>query len=256
MHPQQAKLLLVDSDHALVDLLKLSIQKYGYIPICAYSAEEGLECFLTEQIDLILLEVALPGMNGFDFCKTIRRQSDIPIIALSALTSTQDIINMLDSGADEYLTKPFQFAHLEALIMAQLRRRSWDKREPITAKRAIGIGPISLDEENRTATFYENDIKLSAKEFQVLECLIRRPDQPISVSELYEEVWGNCNGQESSTVTTTIQRLRSKLESDTAVPDLIVTMRGYGYKLSLAPLLQMDQLRFDSSLYRQMDPLG
>lgn len=228
----RANILIVEDDDSLQLLLARTVQKMGHSVLTATSAEHAIDLFAKEEIDLILLDIILPKMDGFEFCKRIRRESNVPIIAVTSLSTTDDLVRMLELGADEYVTKPFQFRVLEMRIEAILRRVSfWIA----TSNRSVlNVGGLTLNMNKRTAQIGTNEIELTERECSLLRCLMSEPESPISIPRLYEDVWGECNGQEKTMVPTVIQRLRSKLEADPLTPSVIVNVRGYGYKFTKA----------------------
>lgn len=225
-----AKILIVEDDKSLCMLLTRTVEKLGYKVSAALSAEDAINVFSTESIDLILMDIVLPGMDGFGLCEYIRTKSNVPIIVLSSLCNTEDLVRMLELGADEYVTKPFHFAELEMRIEAQMRRALWSS--PTDSLGVLKAGGLVLNANRRTAHIGVTEIELTDRECSVLRCLMSEPGIPISIADLYETVWGQCNGQEKTMVPTVIQRLRSKLEADPVSPSVIVNVRGYGYKFT------------------------
>lgn len=228
--PRQAKILIVEDDQTLQRLLARTVQNMGHFVMTSTSAEQAMQTFAQETVDLILLDIILPEMDGFTLCEQIRAKSNVPIIAVTSLSSTDDLVRMLELGADEYVVKPFQFRVLEMRIEALLRRISWGGE---TSNGSIlNVGGFTLNLNKRTAQIGPNEIELTERECSLLRCLMSEPGIPISITRLYEGVWGECNGQEKTMVPTVIQRLRSKLEDDPVAPSVIVNVRGYGYKFT------------------------
>ncbi len=227
---RRAQILIIEDDQSLQQLLAGTVQKMGHSVHASTTAEQALETFEKESIDLVLLDIILPTMDGFELCKLIRKNSNVPIIAVTSLTSTDDLVRMLELGADEYVTKPFQFRVLEMRIEALLRRVSWWSTP--SNSDILNVGGLILNLNKRTAQIGTNEIELTERECSLLRCLMSEPGIPISIPRLYEGVWGECNGQEKTMVPTVIQRLRSKLEADPIAPSVIVNVRGYGYKFT------------------------
>lgn len=225
-----AKVLIIEDDRSLCMLLARTVEKLGYHVFSCTTAEEAIDIFGKEKINLILTDVMLPAMDGFELCRLIRTKSHVPIIVLTSLADTEDVVRMLELGADEYMTKPFHFAELEMRIEAQMRRAIWSS--PSENLSVLKAGGLILNADRRTAHIGVTEIELTDRECSVLRCLMAEPGIPIPITRLYEDVWGQCNGQEKTMVPTVIQRLRSKLETDPVSPSVIVNVRGYGYKFT------------------------
>ncbi|MEM7132308.1 MAG: response regulator transcription factor [Chloroflexota bacterium] len=228
----QAKVLIVEDDSTLSSLLAHSVEKLGYSPLCAHSAEEGLMLYERNTIDLILLDILLPSMDGFEFCSAIRQLSNVPIVVNSSITDTGTIVKMFESGADEYITKPSQFAYVEAVIIAQLRRVAWCNGMGWQDNMRLTAGPVSLDVVNQIAFFDDAKVQLTQRECNILEFLLKRPNQPISTLNLCKAIWGKSDEKNKTLVSSLIQRLRIKVEQNPSKPNFIVTVRGYGYKFA------------------------
>ena len=193
----------------------------------AADGEAGLRLLGEQDPDLVILDVMLPGIDGFEVCREIRRQSDVPIVFLTAKTETTDVVVGLESGADDYLAKPFEMKELVARIRALLRRV---RTEP--AQKRIVAGPLEIEPEAGEAKVAGRRVRLTKTEFELLRCLASRPNRIFTREVLLEQVWGYDYLGDSRLVDVHIRRLRAKVEEDPANPALIQTVRGYGYKLS------------------------
>ncbi|MEM7132806.1 MAG: response regulator transcription factor [Chloroflexota bacterium] len=226
----QARILIVEDELDLLELMVFSIQRMGHIPFPIDKGDEAITLLTQESFDLLLLDVMLPSLSGQEICKFVRSYSDIPIIVVSALGRTETVVEMLELGADEYITKPFSFQAFEAQVGAQLRRIEWSTTPPV--RPVIQVGDIKLDTKRQIATIEKKRIHLSERECSVLHHLIQNYGSPITSDQLCEAVWGIRPKSKSTTlVQTTIQRLRSKIETNPSKPEWIVTVRGYGYKI-------------------------
>ena len=174
--------------------------------------------------DLILLDLMLPGMNGIDICREIRKESAVPVVMLTAKTDTVDVVLGLESGADDYITKPFKPKELVARIRARLRRTDE------TPADVFEVGDLTVDVPQHTVTRGDEEIQLTPLEFDLLVEMARKPNQVHSREELLESVWGYRNASDTRLVNVHVQRLRSKIEHDQENPEIILTVRGVGYK--------------------------
>ncbi|WKD59714.1 MtrAB system response regulator MtrA [Corynebacterium caspium] len=219
------KILVVDDDPAISEMLALVLEAEGFSPIPVTDGTEAVPAFQREQPDLILLDLMLPGMNGVDICRAIRLESAVPIIMLTAKTDTVDIVLGLESGADDYVTKPFKPKELVARVRARLRRA--EKNE---ATEIIEVGDITIDVPQHTVRRGEEEISLTPLEFDLLVEMARRPGQVFTREALLEKVWGYRHASDTRLVNVHVQRLRSKIEKDPEYPQVVLTVRGVGYK--------------------------
>lgn len=222
------RLLIVEDDPAVGVALVQALREDGHAVDLEVDAAEALIAFELEPIDLVVLDLRLPGLEGggVELCARIRRNSPhIPVLMLTALDSRADTIRGLDVGADDYMTKPFDLGELRARVRALLRRA------PSAVPPRLEVGTISLDPSTRSVTREGGEIPLTAREFAVLDYLMRHPDQLISASELIDHAWDGAYEGWSNVVPSTIRRLRGKLNRP-GKPDPIVTHRGAGYFVS------------------------
>ena len=185
---------------------------------------EAIPAFRSYQPDLILLDLMLPGMSGVDICKEIRKESAAPIVMLTAKTDTVDVVLGLESGADDYITKPFKPRELVARIRARLRQNTEEATE------ILEIGDLTIDVPQHIVTRGDMEISLTPLEFDLLVELARKPHQVHTREELLESVWGYRNASDTRLVNVHVQRLRSKIEHDPENPEIVLTVRGVGYK--------------------------
>lgn len=221
------KILLVEDDSSLVKGLLFALEKQGYGVDSARSGAEALELWQPGKYDLVILDVSLPDGSGFDICRSIRLQSGVPILFLTAADEETDIIMGLDIGGDDYITKPFKLAILLSRINALLRRSGHFENEPVTLR----SGDIRMDLLNGTVYRGDERIELTSGEYKLLRLFLENPDRVFSPDQLLAHLW-ECDGNfaERNTITVYIRRLRLKIEEDPADPVRIVTVRGFGYK--------------------------
>jgi two-component system response regulator RegX3 len=224
----QGKVLIVEDVQEMADLISLYLANEGLQTKCAASAEHAFEILSSWTVDLIILDINLPGMDGFEFLGRYRRAANTPVMVVSARTADEDIISSLGCGADEFMTKPFSPKVLAARVRALLRRVR-DDRE--SGNRVFRFGPFVLDYDSCILKKDGQRIGLSAKEYGVLAWLAEHPSKPANPQQIYESVWKNNYG-DLSVVAVYIQRLRKKLGDDPTNPDYIETLRGIGYRLN------------------------
>lgn len=222
------KVLVVDDEKLIVKGIRFSLEQDGMEVTCAYDGEEALQLAKEQKFDIILLDVMLPKLNGFEVCQQIRDFSNVPIIMLTAKTDDMDKILGLDYGADDYMTKPFNILEVKARIKAILRRL--DKQNaPATKERFIEAGDMKLDCEGRRVYIEEVEINLTTKEFEVLELLVSNPNKVYSREKLLNLVWGADYPGDVRTVDVHIRRLREKIEKKPSDPKYVHTKWGVGY---------------------------
>jgi two-component system response regulator MtrA len=221
-----ADVLFVEDDRSIREVTTLALEQAGFRVTACGDDREGLDLFARGRFDLVLLDVMLPGVDGLEMCREIRRAHRTPIIMLTARTSTVDVVVGLELGADDYVSKPFQPPELVARVRAVLRRG-----QATPAQSVIRVGEIEIDEAAFRATRGGRELSLTATEFRLLCALAHRPGQVFTREMLLELVWGYEFLGDSRLVNVAIQRLRAKVEVDPADPVLITTVRGVGYRL-------------------------
>ena len=222
------KVLVVDDEKPIVEVIAYNLRKEGYAPFTAYDADQCLELFFTEKPDLIILDVMLPSASGFDICKQIRKQSDVPIILLTARAEESDRVIGLELGADDYVVKPFSVRELIARVKTILRRSGVTAE--ISAEKPIVDGDLIITPNRFEVTLAGRQIDLSPKEFELLRYLVAHPDHVFSRQALLDEVWGMDAYVEERTIDVHIRWLREKIEKAPSQPENILTVRGIGYK--------------------------
>ena len=221
--------LVVEDEQSLADPLAFLLRKEGFEVLTAATGLEALEQFSRHPIDIVLLDVMLPGMSGTDVCKHLRSQSTVPIIMVTARDSEIDKIVGLELGADDYVTKPYSARELIARIRAVLRRGG-DGDEEGEASEVLTVGPVTMDIDRHVVTVRDENISLPLKEFVLLEFLLRNEGRVLTRGQLIDRVWGLDYVGDTKTLDVHVKRLRSKIESDPSNPVHIVTVRGLGYK--------------------------
>lgn len=220
----KGRVLIVDDDLALAEMLGIVLRGEGLDVIHVADGSAAIGAFRDHRPDLILLDVMLPGMDGISVCKRIRAESGVPIVMLTARTDTVDVVVGLESGADDYVVKPFKPAELIARVRARLRRG--DDNEP----ERLEIGDLAIDVAGHSVTREGSQISLTPLEFDLLVALARKPWQVYTREVLLEQVWGYRHAGDTRLVNVHVQRLRSKIEHDPEDPKIVVTVRGVGYK--------------------------
>jgi two-component system response regulator RegX3 len=219
----KANILIIEDEKEISDLISLYLSREGISCRQAESAEEGLAFFQGESFDLVLLDINLPGMDGFEFLKRLREDSGVPVIIVSARQDDADVVLGLGIGADDFVIKPFSPRVLAARVRARLRRNG-----EAPGKGAVRFGEFVLEADNYVLRRGGARVALSPREFSLLCLLAENPGTPMRSEEIYEKVWGNAYG-DTTTVAVHIQRLRRKIEDDPASPRFIKTAFGFGY---------------------------
>ncbi|MBL8929590.1 MAG: response regulator transcription factor [Kineosporiaceae bacterium] len=220
----RGRVLVVDDDTALAEMLGIVLRGEGYEPLFCADGSGALEVFRATRPDLVLLDVMLPGRDGIEVCRQIRSESGVPIVMLTAKTDTVDVVLGLESGADDYVVKPFKPKELVARVRARLRRSD----EP--APELLELGDLTIDVAGHAVRRDHEPIALTPLEFDLLVALARKPWQVFTREVLLEQVWGYRHAADTRLVNVHVQRLRSKIERDPERPEIVVTVRGVGYK--------------------------
>lgn len=219
-----SKILVVDDDPAIAEMLTMVMEREGFDTVVVDDGLAAVKAAERENPDLILLDLMLPGMSGVDVCRTVRETSAVPIIMLTAKTDTVDVVLGLESGADDYVTKPFKPKELVARVRARLRRQEDSPSE------TLEVGDLTIDVPGHAVFRDGKEISLTPLEFDLLHALASRPKQVFSRDELLEKVWGYQHTSDTRLVNVHVQRLRSKIELDPENPQIVLTVRGVGYK--------------------------
>ena len=225
------KVLVVDDEKLIVKGIRFSLEQDNMEVDCAYDGEEALQMAHNKEYDIILLDVMLPKLTGFEVCQQIREFSNVPIIMLTARSEDADKIIGLESGADDYITKPFNILELKARIRALLRRANAAPQQKQPETLLLTAGGITLDPEQRVAVKNGEIVELTAKEYDLIELLVKNPRRVYSRENLMDLVWGYTYAGDYRTVDVHIRRLREKLEENPAAPQHILTKWGVGYYL-------------------------
>ncbi len=221
------RILAVEDDERIRSAVKLALEDEGWTVEEAGTGEHALERFGAEPTDVVLIDIMLPGIDGFELCRSIRRTSDVPIVMVTARDDTHDVVAGLEAGADDYLTKPFAPKELSARIRALLRRA----RSSETSTSAIDVGDLEINPEQGSVRRGGEEVHLTKTEFRLLCELASAPGKVFSREDLLERVWGYGYFGDGRLVDVHVRRLRTKVEADPAHPRHVVTMRGMGYKL-------------------------
>lgn len=226
------KILLVDDEAGIRELVYLYLKKKGYQVLAAGDGDEALQLVRTEKPEIILLDIEMPGLDGFEVCKLIREHTDAPILFISCRRASLEKIKGFEVGGDDYITKPFDFAELEARIRANLRRNKWHEKEPESMD-ILKFDDLEIHLDSCEIYLKGELVSLFTKEMQLLLLLAKRPNQVWSTEQLYDHIWGFESAGHIQTVKVHISNLRRKLEKDPAHPRYIQTVRGFGYKFSV-----------------------
>jgi two-component system response regulator MtrA len=219
-----ARILVVDDDASLAEMLTIVLQGEGFETTVVGDGTGALPALRESSPDLVLLDLMLPGMNGIDVCRAIRAESGVPVVMLTAKTDTVDVVLGLESGADDYVVKPFKPKELVARIRARLRQFPTEPAEQMQ------IGDVTIDVPAHQVRRDGRTIPLTPLEFDLLVALARKPRQVFTREVLLEQVWGYRHAADTRLVNVHVQRLRSKVEVDPEHPEVVLTVRGVGYK--------------------------
>jgi len=216
--------LVIDDDLALAEMMGIVLRGEGFDPVFCADGSLALQAFRDARPDVVLLDLMLPGMDGVDVCRLIRAESGVPIVMLTAKNDTVDVVLGLESGADDYVVKPFKPKELVARLRARMRRLDEPSAE------VLGIGDLSIDVAGHSVKRGDEIINLTPLEFDLLVCLARKPWQVFSRETLLQDVWGYRHAADTRLVNVHVQRLRAKIEHDPEKPEIVLTVRGVGYK--------------------------
>jgi two-component system, OmpR family, response regulator len=228
MSSEAPRILLVDDERSVQTLLTYPLRKEGYEVIAASTGREALDRFNEGRFDLVVLDVMLPEVDGFDVCKRLRAQSSVPIIMLTAKAEELDKVLGLELGADDYITKPFSVREFSSRVKAVLRRAALVRNGDV-AEEPLVHGELTVDLAKRSVELRGESVRLTYVEFEILSSLARSPGRVFSRSMLLERLWGDSSYRDPRTIDVHIRHLREKLERDPAAPELIFTVRGVGY---------------------------
>lgn len=228
--PQPLQLLLIEDDETIAEPLRFGLESEGFRVLHATSGPQGLEAARAQAPDIVLLDVMLPGLDGFGVVRTLRAESAVPILMLTARGQELDRVMGLELGADDYLVKPFSFRELLARVRAILRRREMDREAVAPAPDRLAVGELCLDRTARQVTRGRVPVELSAREFNLLAALMERPGHAQARQELLDRVWGEGWVGDPRTLDVHIRWLREKIEDDPSAPQYIETVRGFGYR--------------------------
>lgn len=222
-------ILVADDDAEIADLIGLHLEKEGYHPIKVTNGPAAVQVIQSRHIDLAILDIMMPGLDGYEVTRQIREQHGLPIIFVSAKTSDLDKITGLVIGADDYMTKPFNPMELVARVNAQLRR-SMKLNQPVTEQKAVvEAGGLIVDPDRRSVTLYGHPVELTPKEFDILYLLASYPKKVFSAEQLFQQIWGEAYYEGGNTVMVHIRTLRKKLGDDQSKNTWIKTIWGVGY---------------------------
>ena len=227
---KKSKILIVEDETAIADILAFNLEREGYCTETAYDGTDGLKKALEGDPALILLDVMLPGMDGFEVCRRVREQSEVPILMLTAREEEADKIVGLELGADDYITKPFSMRELVARVRTNMRRQA--VRDAVDGSERCLAGALTICEEKNEICKGGKPLDLSVREYEIITFLASATDKVFSREELMEKVWGYEFYGDLRAVDVAIRRLREKIEDNPAQPQYIITKRGLGYYLS------------------------
>jgi DNA-binding response OmpR family regulator len=227
--PDSSTILLVDDEESVQKLLAYPLERDGYRVVQARDGQEALDRFAAEHVDLVVLDVMLPKLDGLEVCKRLRSTSTVPIIMLTARDDELDKVVGLELGADDYITKPFSIREFRSRVRALLRRAAAPRHDPRDAER-IEAGPLRIDVARRSVELDGRGVQLTYVEFELLRTLASNPGRVYSRQMLLEALWGGAEYRDPRTIDVHVRHLREKLEPDPREPELIFTVRGVGYR--------------------------
>ena len=228
--PDSSTILLVDDEESVQKLLTYPLERDGFRVVPARDGEEALRLFAEESVDLVVLDIMLPKLDGLEVCKRLRAESSVPIIMLTARDDEFDTVLGLELGADDYITKPFSIREFRSRVRALLRRAGAPRRDAAESEPMVA-GTVSLDTDRREARVDGRTLDLTYVEFELLRTLVAQPGKVFSRRGLLQAIWGDSSYREPRTIDVHVRHLREKLEQDPSEPELILTVRGAGYRL-------------------------
>ncbi len=229
MAQQAPRILIVDDEHSVQKLLASALRKDGYEVVCALDGRAALDRVADSAFDLLVLDLTLPKVDGFEVCRQVRATSSVPIIMLTAKVEEIDKVLGLELGADDYITKPFSMREFRSRVKAVLRRSQLTRAEE-PAQEALEDGELRIDFDKRQVAIDDKPVRLTYVEFEILAALARNPGRVYGRATLLERVWGDSAYRDPRTVDVHIRHLREKLEHDPKEPELVQTVRGVGYR--------------------------
>ncbi len=230
----ETNILIVDDEQEIADLVEIYLVSDGYRVFKANNAQEGLDILEKTDIQLVLLDIMMPGMSGLEMCKKIREDNNIPIIMISAKSTDLDKILGLGTGADDYVAKPFNPLEVSARVKSQLRRYTQlnpNSNVHENVRNEISIRGLTINKDNHKVTVYDEEVKLTPIEFDILYLLASNPGKVFSTDEIFEKVWNEKVYEANNTVMVHIRRLRGKMKEDERQDKIITTVWGVGYKI-------------------------
>ena len=228
--PDSSTILLVDDEDSVQKLLSYPLERDGYRVLAAKDGEEALAKFSSEPVDLVVLDLMLPKLDGLEVCKRLRAQSTVPIIMLTARDDELDKVLGLELGADDYITKPFSIREFRSRVRALLRRASLPSQQDRRDGEVIESEGLLVDPSRRIVEVRGNNVQLTYVEFELLRTLASNPGRVFSRRQLLEALWGDSAYREPRTIDVHVRHLREKLETDASEPEFILTVRGAGYR--------------------------
>jgi len=224
----QRRILLVEDEESLAESIRYSLEREGFTVTLAVDGRKAIERFRNDDPDLVILDLMLPELSGLDVCRLIRQESNVPIVMVTAKDSEADKVAGLELGADDYVTKPFSIRELVSRVRAHLRRARM--QAPAAAEEMLNGGPIEMDVAKHEVRVGEGLVAFPPKEFELLEAFLRRRGRLLTREFLIEEIWGHDYVGDTKTLDVHVKRIRQKIEHDPHDPELLLTVRGLGYK--------------------------
>jgi DNA-binding response OmpR family regulator len=228
--PDSSTILLVDDEDSVQKLLTYPLERDGFRVVSARDGEEALVRFAEEPVDLVVLDIMLPKLDGLEVCKRLRSESSVPIIMLTARDDEFDTVLGLELGADDYITKPFSIREFRSRVRALLRRAGASQRDA-TPSELLVAGALALDPDRREVKVDGRVLELTYVEFELLKTLVAQPGKVFSRRALLQAIWGDSAYREPRTIDVHVRHLREKVEQNPSEPELILTVRGAGYRL-------------------------